>query len=183
MIICGCGGMSRDILSFIPHEEVFFYDDLKDGLFEGYKILGAIDDLCRTRTDDVVYLGIGSVGDNKTRNRIYEKLKRAGHTVSPLIFPSHICHNVQIGENTVIGLNSQVHHDCIIDDNSVLSPRVTLCGNVHVCKNVFIGAGAVVIQGVTIGKNSIVGAGSIVIKDVHANTVVAGNPAKILKEC
>jgi acetyltransferase-like isoleucine patch superfamily enzyme len=175
--------MSKDILPFIPHEEVFFYDDNKTGLFEGYKILGTIDDLCQTPVCNKIYLGIGSVGDNSVRNRIYEKLKRANLTVSPLIFPSHICHNVQIGENTVIGLGSQVHHDCVIDDNSVLSPRVTLCGNVHVCKNVFIGAGAVAIQGVTIGENSIAGAGSIVIKDVPANTVVVGNPAKILKEC
>jgi acetyltransferase-like isoleucine patch superfamily enzyme len=183
MIICGCGGLSRDILSFIPHEEVFFYDDNKSGNFEGYKILGTIDDLCRTPVYNKIYMGIGSAGDNKIRNRIYDKLKKAGHTVSPLIFPSHICHNVQIGENTVIGLNSQVHHDCVIDDNSVLSPKVTLCGNVHVCKNVFIGAGAIVIQGITINENSVVGAGSIVIKDVPANTVVVGNPAKILKEC
>jgi acetyltransferase-like isoleucine patch superfamily enzyme len=181
MLICGCGGMSLDILSFIPHEEVFFYDDLKAGLFEGYKILGTIDDLCRTQTDDVVYLGIGSVGNNKARNRIYEKLTKAGLRVRPLIFPSRICHNVQIGDNTVIGLGSQIHHDCVINDNSVLSPRVTLCGNVHVCKNVFIGAGVIVIQGVTIGLNSIVGAGSIVIKDVPANTVVVGNPAKFLR--
>ena len=48
--------------------------------------------------------------------------------------------------------------------------------------NVWIGDGAIVSKGVTIGKNSIVGARTVVIKDVPANVVVAGNPAKIVKE-
>ena len=48
--------------------------------------------------------------------------------------------------------------------------------------NVWIGDGAIVNKGVTIGKNSIVGSGSVVVKDVPDNVVVAGNPAKIVKE-
>lgn len=45
----------------------------------------------------------------------------------------------------------------------------------------WIGANAVVLQGVTIGDNSVVGAGSVVTKDVPANVVVVGSPAKILR--
>lgn len=48
-------------------------------------------------------------------------------------------------------------------------------------KNVWIGAAAIVLKGVTIGDNSVVGFGSVVTKDVPANCVVAGNPAKIIK--
>ena len=48
--------------------------------------------------------------------------------------------------------------------------------------NVWIGDSAIVNKGVTIGKNSIVGAGSVVVKDVPKNVIVAGNPAKIVKE-
>ena len=175
--------MSRDILSFIPHEEVFFYDDLKTGNFEGYKILGTIDDLCRTQTDDVVYLGIGSVGDNRTRNRIYEKLTKAGIKTRPLIMSSFISRNAEIGQNCLLNIGSQIHHNCVIGESCVISPGAILCGNVTLKGNNFIGAGAVIIQGVTIGENSVVGAGSIVIRDVPANTVVVGNPAKFLKEC
>ena len=46
--------------------------------------------------------------------------------------------------------------------------------------NVWIGDGAIVSKGVTIGQNSIVGARTVVIKDVPANVVVAGNPAKVI---
>ena len=48
--------------------------------------------------------------------------------------------------------------------------------------NVWIGDSAIVNKGVRIGKNSIVGAGSVVVKDVPPNVVVAGNPAKVVKE-
>jgi acetyltransferase-like isoleucine patch superfamily enzyme len=182
MIIAGCGGMSKDILSFMPHGKTYFYDDFKTGMFENYKILGTIDDLCKTPVYNDIYLGIGSTGDNSQRNSIYDKLVRAGHKVSPLIFPSQICQNVKIGENAVIGLNSQIHHDCIIGDNCVLSPRVTLCGAVELSDNVFIGAGSIIVQGVKIGKNSVIGAGGVVIHNVPDNVTVAGNPARILKQ-
>ena len=181
-VIVGCGGMSKDILSFIEHEEVFFYDDTKTGMFGCYKIYGTVDDLCRTKPKGKIYLGVGSVGDNRTRNLIYEKLKMVGLTVRPLIFPSDICHGVKIGENTVIGLNSQIHHDCIIGDNSVLSPRVTICGNVTLEGNNFVGAGAIICQGVKVGLNSIIGAGSVVLKNIEANSVYYGNPAKFIRK-
>jgi maltose O-acetyltransferase len=58
----------------------------------------------------------------------------------------------------------------------------TKIGPVHIADNVFIGAEAIILPGVTIGENSIIGAGSVVTKDVHANVVCAGHPAKELCE-
>jgi acetyltransferase-like isoleucine patch superfamily enzyme len=183
MILIGAGQNSLDVLSFIPHQEVFFIDDFKVGTFEGYKILGTVDDLCQGRIPIryPVYNAVGSVGDNETRNRIYEKLKKAGLRVQPLIFPSHICHGVKIGENTVIGLNSQIHHNCAIKESCVLSPRVTLCGAVTLSNNVFIGAGAIIVQCINIGRNAVVGAGSVVMHDIPDNELWVGNPAHFIK--
>ncbi|HJD76131.1 MAG TPA: sugar O-acetyltransferase, partial [Bacteroides reticulotermitis] len=48
-------------------------------------------------------------------------------------------------------------------------------------ENVWIGSGSVIVPGVTIGENSVVGAGSVVTKDVPANTIVAGAPAKSIR--
>jgi acetyltransferase-like isoleucine patch superfamily enzyme len=48
-------------------------------------------------------------------------------------------------------------------------------------KNVWIAAGATIIGGVTVGENSVVAAGSVVTKDVHPNTLVGGNPAKVIR--
>lgn len=53
---------------------------------------------------------------------------------------------------------------------------------VKICDNVLIGAGAIVLKGVTIGENSIIGAGAVVTKDVPANEIWAGNPARFIKK-
>jgi len=56
------------------------------------------------------------------------------------------------------------------------------CAPITLKRGVWIGDSAIVCKGVTIGENSIVGAGSVVTRDVPANVIVAGNPARIIKE-
>jgi len=53
---------------------------------------------------------------------------------------------------------------------------------VHIGKNCWLGAGVVVLPGVTIGDNSVIGAGSIVTKDIPANVVAYGNPCRVVRE-
>lgn len=53
---------------------------------------------------------------------------------------------------------------------------------VHIGKNCWIGSGAVILPGVTIGDNSVIGAGSVVTKDIPANVVAVGNPCRVLRE-
>ncbi len=53
---------------------------------------------------------------------------------------------------------------------------------VHIGRNCWIGAGAVVVPGVTIGDNTVIGAGSVVTKDIPANVVAVGNPCRVLRE-
>lgn len=61
------------------------------------------------------------------------------------------------------------------DWNSVKS------SSIHICSNAWIGMNCIILKGVTIGEGAVVGAGSVVTKDVPAWTVVAGNPAKVVK--
>ena len=53
---------------------------------------------------------------------------------------------------------------------------------VHIGKNCWIGAGAIIVPGITIGDNVVIGAGSIVTKDLPTNVVAVGNPCKVLRE-
>ena len=53
--------------------------------------------------------------------------------------------------------------------------------DVHIGRNVWIGAGAIIVPGVTIGDNSVIGAGSVVTKDVPANVVAVGNPCRVMR--
>ena len=52
---------------------------------------------------------------------------------------------------------------------------------VHIGKNCWLGAGVVVLPGVTIGDNTVIGAGSVVTKDIPANVIAVGNPCKVLR--
>lgn len=53
---------------------------------------------------------------------------------------------------------------------------------IHIGKNCWLGAGVIVLPGVTIGDNTVIGAGSVVTKDIPANVVAIGNPCKVLRE-
>ena len=52
----------------------------------------------------------------------------------------------------------------------------------HIGKNVWIGAGVVIVPGITIGENSVIGAGSVVTRDIPANVVAVGVPCRVVRE-
>ena len=105
--------------------------------------------------------------------------------------------NVRIGKNVVVMNNSlfMAAGGITIEDDVLVAANVQLISNNHdlydhqvlTCKpvllkrNCWIGAGATILPGITVGENAVVAAGAVVTKDVEDNTVVGGNPAKIIK--
>lgn len=85
-----------------------------------------------------------------------------------------------IGRHVIVNTGASVDHDCKIEDFVHLAPRSILCGRVQIGEGALIGAGAMVLPGVTIGKWSVVGAGSVVTRDVPDESTVVGNPARII---
>ncbi|GAA3779621.1 acyltransferase [Flavobacterium ginsengiterrae] len=84
---------------------------------------------------------------------------------------------VTIGENFISSANSMIiAHDASLY-NHIKKHRVE---KIVIGDNVFLGAGAIILPGVNVGDGAIIGAGSIVTKNIEANTVVAGNPAKYI---
>ena len=86
---------------------------------------------------------------------------------------------IEIGDNVLIGQQvviATLNHDLIPDKRANMLPSPVKIGN-----GVWIGAHATVLSGVTIGDGAVIAAGAVVTKDVPANTVVGGVPAKILK--
>lgn len=87
---------------------------------------------------------------------------------------------IVIGDGTFIGHNTvlaTLDHDIAPDKRHLLYPAP-----IHIGNNVWIGAGVIVTKGVTIGDNSVIAAGAVVTRDIPANVVAGGVPAKILIE-
>ena len=89
---------------------------------------------------------------------------------------SHSWH-IEIGDHVTFGPNVTIlAHDASAWEHI----GYTKVKNVFIGNKVFIGAGSIVLPGVTIGDNAIIGAGSVVTKDVPENVVFAGNPARLI---
>jgi len=114
--------------------------------------------------------------------------------------------HINLGIFTHMGKNVFINHDCTfldiggitIEDEVLIGPKVSLITEGHplnpaerkaltvkpivIKRNAWIGAGAIILPGVTVGENAVVAAGAVVNKDVPSNTVVAGIPAKKVKD-
>ena len=110
--------------------------------------------------------------------------------------------NVHLGKNVYFNFNATLVDDThiYIGDCTMLGPNVVIAtaGHpilpelrekalqynlpVHIGRNCWLGAGVIVLPGVTIGDNTVIGAGSVVTKDIPANVVAVGNPCKVLRE-
>lgn len=105
-------------------------------------------------------------------------------TLGKNVFINHACTFLDLGGITVedeVQIGPKVS---IITENHPLEPtqrKVLLLKPVVVKRNAWIGAAATILPGVTVGENAVVAAGAVVHKDVAANTVVGGIPAKVLK--
>lgn len=135
---------------------------------------------------DLVNLYGCSIGD-ETRIGTFVEIQRGASVGARCKISSHsfVCDGVTIEDEVFIG-----HGVMFIND---LEPRATAPGGAlqteddwtmvttRVCRGSSIGSGAVIMGGVTIGEGALVGAGAVVTKDVAANEVVAGVPARLLR--
>jgi len=99
---------------------------------------------------------------------------------------SFICEGVDIEDNVFIGHNVTFINDkfprATNPDGSMQTEADWKLEKTRIKKGASIGSSVTILCGVTIGENAIVGAGSVVLKDVPANSISAGNPARIIKK-
>ena len=89
--------------------------------------------------------------------------------------------NIIIGDNVMFGPNVGIYTPSHPIDAVVRNSGVELAKEIRIGNNVWLGGHVCVTPGVTIGDNTIVGAGSVVTKNLPANVIAAGNPAKVLR--
>ncbi|MDX1478105.1 MAG: hypothetical protein R3301_10410 [Saprospiraceae bacterium] len=88
----------------------------------------------------------------------------------------------KIRDFSVINRNVSVGHHTVLDDFACLNPGVTLAGVCHLERDVTVGAGATIIDQIHIGARSVIGAGSVVTKNIPADVVAYGVPARVVRE-
>ncbi len=144
-------------------------------------------------------VGVGGIGDNYARQRLFElglshglaplSVRHPGALVSArarigagcaIMAGAVLNAGAELGDDVIVNSGVVVEHHCVIGDHAHIASGATLASTVRVGASAHIGAGAVVLQCIVIGERAVVGAGAAVVRDVPADTVVAGVPARVL---
>jgi len=206
VLIMGSGGHAKGVLESILAQgrySVCGYTspqvDHESKTFMDYPVLGNDDLIPELVAEGLTkyIIGIGSIGDNAPRKRLFDLGKKHGLTPITVIHPAAtvynsasiesgsaifagaiICSSCVIGKNVIVNHGAIIDHDCRIGNHVHIAPGVCLSGSVTVDKLAHIGTGATIIQGVHIGEASVIAAGAVVTHNVKAGTTVRGVPAR-----
>lgn len=210
LVLLGPGGHASVVLEVLKQykdiEIIGFTnaDNSNDQQYKDFPILGTdevLEKLIKENKAIHAFITVGSIGDNSLRQKLFEKAISLGYQslniidkssviadniklkTGNLISPGVIINpKVTIGKNNIINTGAIIEHGSRIGSHTHVAPGGILAGNVEIGDLSHIGLGAKVIEGIKIGKNCLIGAGTVIIKDVPDNSVVVGNPGRIIRK-
>jgi acetyltransferase-like isoleucine patch superfamily enzyme len=120
---------------------------------------------------------IGAFVEIQKKSSVGKNCKISSHTF--------ICEGVTIEDNVFIGHGVMFINDSFPRaanaDGSIQTEQDWKVETTRICKGASVGSNVTILSNVTVGENALVGAGSVVTKDVPPNSIVAGNPARVLR--
>jgi sugar O-acyltransferase (sialic acid O-acetyltransferase NeuD family) len=209
IVIIGASGSSLDIYSIIKqineknntYEVLGFLEDQYEKINIKYKkkIIGKLNDANKFK--DVFFaIGIGNERNFLKRENLIKSLNLSLDKFPNIIHPTAIINNdtiigngnifhayVTVSRDVIIKdfvnilPKTTINHDVIINSYSIINSNSIISGDVTIGKSCYIGQGANIRDHVRIEDNILVGMGSVVTKNLEANRVYLGNPAKIFK--
>lgn len=206
IFLFGASGHAKVILDIVEREGrsrvVFVVDDdaaRRGQSLLGQAVIGGRPELLVRRAE--AGAAVVAIGANAARRSVAAWLASQGFAFASALHPaaqigrevriapgSVVMAGVTINPDTEIGMHcivntaASVDHDCRIAEGVHIAPGARLCGGVAVGTGAFVGAGAVVVPGRRIGANAIIAAGAVVVSDVPERAVVAGNPARPIRD-
>lgn len=204
LVIVGAGGHAKvvaeaahaagfDIVGFIDHSP-----DLRGTKILGIPVLGDENVFDSPSQDDCV--AVVAVGDNALRESLVERLTARNVRFARVVHPSAVisasatlCDGTVImagvvinsmtvvGNHCIVNTMASVDHDCVIGDFAHISPGVHLAGSCEIGRAALVGIGVSVLPNMTIGARSVIGAGAAVARDIPADVIAVGVPARVVK--
>lgn len=202
LLVVGAGGHGAVVAEAANESghwsEIGFLDDDESlGAVLDFPVVGTTGMMSSLANEDTELFV--AIGDNRHRLELCEEVIRSGLRLATVVHPDAIvsrsatisggtvvCAGAIVNARTHVGLaciintGATIDHDCKLEDGVHVSPGANLAGGVHVGKCAWIGVGAAVREGTTIGRHTVVGAGSAVVCDIGGALTVGGVPAKVL---
>ena len=176
--ILGDGGHARDLQSCFEDSPDMLGPDVMTVPKDAFLVTGIAD--CKIRKNLVKIYGRERFISVQHPSAVVDKRAEIGHAVQ-IMAGCVVQSYVTIGDFVMLGTGAQVSHDSSVGHWSFLAPGSVVVGGVKIGENVFVGANATILPNVTLGDNSIIGAGAVVVHNVAPNTIVVGNPARVLR--
>jgi sugar O-acyltransferase (sialic acid O-acetyltransferase NeuD family) len=203
--IYGAGGFGREVLTLIEHINVQeklwdFLGYFDDQMIDSPLYLG---DATAINTFEGELQLVLATGDSCMRHAMRQKIIKKDVIFPTLIHPSVILGrreainigvgcvlcagvvitlDVSLGDFSVINLNTTIGHNSNLGTFNSLMPGVNIAGDVQLADRVYVGSGANILNGRTVGAQTKIGSGAVVTKDLPANCTAVGVPAVIVKK-
>ena len=171
--------------------EPYFADDpeLIAGILRARRLMAAYSEVLpddRIGARQILTELLGSVGENVAiRAPLYvdygSQLSVGDRVFANFGLTALDCAPITIGDDTQIGPHVQLLTPTHPLDPEERRSKIESAAPITIGSNVWIGGGAIVLAGVTIGDNAVIGAGSVVTRDVPADSVAVGNPARVIR--
>ena len=205
IVVVGCGGHAKvvvdaalsagiaaaDLLGFVDDDPRRIGTEVM-----GMRVLSTLESLAQPGAVSLVM----GIGDNAARRGQFERARALGYQVLTVIHPSAVVGrgctfgpgtvvmanvvvnaDTRIADNVILNTACSVDHDCRVESHVHVAPGARVAGGVTIGAGTLLGIGAVVIPGMSIGAGTIVGAGAVVTRDLAANCVAVGSPARVIK--
>jgi sugar O-acyltransferase (sialic acid O-acetyltransferase NeuD family) len=210
LVIWGATGQAKVVREALGPDlnvvAIFDNDAHRASPFPGVPIFHGPSGFARWKAERGDLSGIGlvvAIGGDRGRDRvaIQDRLEGEGLTPLTVVHPrgfvaegaqiaagsqvlaqAAVCVEAELGRACIVNTGATVDHECVLGSGVHVGPGAHLAGCVRVGDFAMIGSGAVVAPRIQVGEGAVVGAGAVVLHDVAPDSVVVGNPARLLKK-